>query len=105
MASSILAALRGAGGSAVAAAQMIEGGRARRAGGGVRRVPAILGEPAQSSLDLLRLEGHEILDQAPTRELAGRAGRGDGRPAAVRLEAHLDRPPLSHAQVEAGEVA
>src|SRR5881628_2184326 len=69
------------------------------------QVLAVLGQPLERPLDLLRLELAEIVHGSPPAELA-RGARGRDRGAApVRLEAHLDRPVVLHPQEETREVA
>src|SRR2546430_1786693 len=84
---------------------MITGGRPERARGDLGRVLAVLGQPLEGPLDLLRLEVAEVVHGPPPAELARDARRRDRRAAPVGLEAHLDRPAVAHAQEEAREVA
>src|SRR5881397_1087591 len=103
--SSDLTSSRSRSNMAVPTAQVIERRGSHRAGHHVGRMPALLRQPVQRALDLVRLDVHEILDRAPDQSLAGHAGGGDGRPATVCLKAQLAGPAVRDAQKEAGEIA
>jgi alanine racemase len=68
------------------------------------RVAPIVRQPVEGVLDLLRLDRDQVVERAARRQLAGDAGGGDGRPAAVRLEPHLRHAAVAHPQEEAREV-
>src|SRR5207237_368454 len=86
-------------------AEGVERGGAQRPGDDVGGVLAILREPVHGVLDLLRLQAQQLLDGPAGHPLAGRAGRRDGRPAAVRLEPHLGHAPVAYPQEEPRQVA
>src|SRR2546426_98798 len=82
---------RSASNTASSSAQEVAGRGPERAPHDLGRVLAVLGQPLERPLDLLRLELAEIVHGSPPAELA-RAARVPGPAAApVRLAAHTDR--------------
>src|SRR5438552_3079519 len=86
-------------------AQVVTGRRPKRARGYLGRVLAVVGQPLEDPLDLLRFELAEVVHGPPLAELARGARGRDRWAASVRLETNLDRPAVAHAQEEAREVA
>src|SRR5262245_10410858 len=78
----------------------VEGGRAEGPCHDLRGVLAIVRQAVEGALDLGRLEVDEGVQAAGGSQLAGHAGGGDGRAAAIGLEADLGHPAVSHAKKE-----
>src|SRR5207247_10675275 len=69
-----------------------------------RRVSPLSGQPAYRLLDPGFPDLRQRLEGGSRRHLRAGAAGGEGRPAAIRLEARFLYPPIPHAQVETREV-